>query len=156
MKSRYRLMGAMNRLVRGGPAAPETPSIWRTPVTAVPVRAYVNHGRWVADCIRPHCGGAELLRRHQSVSECFECHLVTPVEWPPDAGQIWEALMERPVPATRNWFPVDHPVAVRAGCPHGQSVVELYAEAAEHENELMPGGAAPGVEGGTSWRGLLH
>ncbi|MEV2277701.1 hypothetical protein AB0I72_19145 [Nocardiopsis sp. NPDC049922] len=122
----------------------------------MPVRAYVNHSRWVADCVRLYCGGAELLRPGQSVVWCSNCTLVAPVEWPGDPQAIWDELMTRPVPQTRNWYPRDHEVAVRHGIPHGQTVADLREEAAAHAHELMPGGAPAGLEGGTSWRGLLR
>ena len=157
-----KLFSALNSRLRGHRPAPppgEDPTRWAPApgqLAVDPVRAYVNHGRWVADCIRPYCGGAELLRPRQTVLQCGNCQLVAPVEWPPDAAEIWQALTERPVPQTRNWFPGGHPLAVRYGVPHGQTPTELYAETAEHSHEITSGGAPAALEGGTSWRGLLH
>jgi hypothetical protein len=101
-------------------------------------RAYVNHGRWIADCPRPYCGNAEALQPGaEQAFVCTNCHLLARIEWPPDAEAIWAALEVRPVPQTRNWFPADHELAVRAGCPHGQTVADLEAETREftHEGE---------------------
>jgi hypothetical protein len=154
----FSVLNAYQRRIRPTPEPGQTRwSLKHGAISVVPRVAYINHGRWVADCVRPYCGGAEALRPHQVVVECFECHLVAPVEWPREAQELWEALMVRPVPATRNWFPAGHRPAVRAGCPHGQTVDDLHAETAEHAHELMPGGAAAHLEGGAAtWRGQLH
>lgn len=97
-------------------------------------RAYVNYGRWIADCPR-ECGFALKLDPQQGTFHCRECGLLTGVDWPSNADDIWNALGERPAPRNRNWFPQSHPLALRAGLPHGQSVDELRAEAREHEGE---------------------
>lgn len=95
-------------------------------------RAYVHAGRWIIDCIRPGCTNAELLESRQAVMHCTNCRLVSEVEWPADADDIWEALVVRPVPQTRNWAPVGHRQAVACGFPDGQRVADLWAENAEH------------------------
>lgn len=105
------------------------------------VDAYVNHGRWVADCPREYCGNAMKLEPRQATFTCraldrqghdHGCGMQALIGWPADADEIWEALRLRPVAATRNWFPEGHDLAVRAGCPHGQSVADLLAENEEH------------------------
>lgn len=155
-----KVFSAVNAWMRGHrPTLPPGQEPWptsRSDMTAVPMRAYVNHGRWVADCVRPYCGGAELLRPGQPAVWCSNCRLVAPVEWPRQAQQIWEALQARPVPQVRNWYPHGHPIAVRHGIPHGQSAADLVAETAEHAHELIPGGGPGQIEGSTSWRGLLR
>lgn len=69
--------------------------------------AYVNHGRWVADC--PFgCGGAELAMDDRFI--CRECHNAQarhrpiPLVWPSpeDASAIAAALSVRPL-ANQNW-----------------------------------------------------
>jgi hypothetical protein len=69
--------------------------------------AYVNHGRWVADC--PFgCGGAELAIEDRFL--CHECrnapnrHRSIPLVWPApeDVSAIAAALVVRPV-LNRNW-----------------------------------------------------
>lgn len=96
--------------------------------------AYVNWGRWIADC-PADCGGALKLAPRQTLLSCEECGLFSPIEWPANADGITEALAQRGVPKTRNWFPEGHSLALRAGCPHGQTVAELRAETAEHAEE---------------------
>lgn len=69
--------------------------------------AYVNHGRWVADC-PGGCGGAELA--HDDVFMCRECgnvvtrHRPIALVWPAeeDVRAIEAALVVRPV-LNRNW-----------------------------------------------------
>lgn len=98
--------------------------------------AYVNYGRWCADCPRPHCANAVKLEPHQATFHCGGpdgCQLMAEIEWPVDADEIWEALAERPVPATRNWAPVGHRQALVTGFPSGQTVAQLRDETHEHE-----------------------
>jgi hypothetical protein len=99
---------------------------------ATRARAYVNWGRWVCDCPRADCNSAELLEPQQATFHCSYCRALAAVDWPPDADGIWDALARRPVPSTRNWFPAGHELALRAGLPHGQTVVDLAEENHEH------------------------
>lgn len=96
-------------------------------------RAYVNWGRWVADCTRPYCNSAAKLDPGQPVFYCAECRQIADIDWPTDAEEIWSELERRPVPGTRNWFPAGHELALRSGRPHGQTVAELRAETLEHQ-----------------------
>lgn len=99
-------------------------------------RAYVNLGRWVADCPRPHCGGAMQLEPRQTVFHCGGldgCQVISEVVWPPDADEIWSVLAARPVPATRNWAPAGHRQALACHVPDGQTVADLLDENREHE-----------------------
>ena len=66
-----------------------------------PVYAYVNHGRWVADC--PSCNGAELVSENQEFL-CGTCGRVSPAVWPDTVTQIEATLNQRPEP-NRNWNP---------------------------------------------------
>jgi hypothetical protein len=102
----------------------------------VTARAYANQGRWVADCPRPHCGSAVRLVPWQPSVHCIECHAEAPCEWPEDAEDIAAVLAARGNPHWMNWFPADHPLALKSGCPHGQSVADLLAEDGEHATEL--------------------
>jgi hypothetical protein len=98
-------------------------------------RARVNHGRWIADCPRPHCTNAMSLQLGQTAFHCAGeggCHMVAEVEWPAEAAGIWQALLERPVPGTRNWYPRGHAEALRLGLPHGESAAELRDETLAH------------------------
>lgn len=99
--------------------------------------ARVNHGRWIADCPRPYCNNAMKLEPRQAMFHCGGqggCRLAAAVEWPADADGIWEALTERPVPGTRNWYPPGHEEALRMGLAHGQSPAELRTETALHDH----------------------
>lgn len=92
--------------------------------------AYVNYGRWVADC-PAGCNSAAALAPHQPMFNCVECYAIAPIHWPDDADELWEALAARPKP-NQNWFPSGHPLALRSGSPDGQTPDELRAETAEH------------------------
>lgn len=93
-------------------------------------RAYVNHGRWVADC-PIGCGCALELQPGQMLFPCPECKTISETDWPENADEIWDALQKRIMPRTRNWYPSGHEVALRGGIAHGQTVKELEDEAAE-------------------------
>lgn len=100
--------------------------------------AYINFNRWVADC-PTGCGSAFGLQPHEQIVQCTECGNICPVQWPPDADELWEALMERPLPRTRNWFPKDHPLAVASGSTHGETAEGLRKEAREYmAEEISP------------------
>lgn len=95
--------------------------------------AYVNHGRWIADCPREWCNNAERVDHERLAAmggqfRCTECLFEAPVAFPPHRDEIDAILALRPVPATRNWFPADHSLATRSGTPHGQSAVDLVEE----------------------------
>jgi len=75
------------------------------------ISAYVNHGRWVADC--PDCNvGLQLPRGVFEVKaefvfvgdKCITCDAPTRVVMPDDADLIDAALEPRPL-INRNWYP---------------------------------------------------
>ena len=75
-----------------------------------PIPAYVNHGRWVADC--PACRvGLQLPRGVFQVKAefvfvgdlCLACQTPLQVVWPADVDLIDEALKDRPL-INRNWW----------------------------------------------------
>lgn len=103
-----------------------------------PALAYANHGRWVADCPRPHCGAAMILHPWQPAVTCSSpwCQLETQVRWPPDAETITHVLTARGAPQWMNWYPAGHPFAAAHGIPHGQTVDDLLAENAGHAAEI--------------------
>jgi hypothetical protein len=90
-------------------------------------RAYVNHGRWVADC-PAECGGAMSLDPRQGLFACGVCKQMNEVEWPDNPDEIFETLMRRPLARNRNWFPTGHFLALRGSMAHGQTVNELLEE----------------------------
>lgn len=94
-------------------------------------RAYMNFGRWVADCPQ-ECGNARTLRQGDAAFHCNECGHVASVEWPEDPEAIWQALRKRPANKNRNWFPKEHQLALSSGCPHGQSPADLDEESRVH------------------------
>lgn len=107
-------------------------------------QAYVYSGDWVSDCPRPDCSNVEHLFmplrpggprvEPRRFFACSYCGYQTEITWP-DRSFMADAmvvLMKRPVPATRNWYPVDHATAVKFKVPHGQSVDDLRAENEEH------------------------
>lgn len=94
-------------------------------------RAYVNFGRWIADCPMD-CGSALALQGGQGMFHCPECNYMAEVEWPNNADAIWQQLMHRPAKRNRNWFPSNHQLALRSGSPHGQSPAELAEETEEN------------------------
>ena len=79
--------------------------------------AYVNHGRWVADC--PECNGAEIIAQGQTML-CGSCGAEHQVDFPdkPTREGIVAALTVRK-PSNQNWY------------PHEQ-VTELVAQNIDH------------------------
>lgn len=112
--------------------------------------AYVYAGEWVADCPRPDCYSTEFMFNPVDASRpagpmnprisrkplfsCVNCGQVAPVIWPAQETQdeIMHVLAQRPVPQTRHWYPKNHPVAVAARIPHGQSPDDLRQENHDH------------------------
>lgn len=101
--------------------------------------AYINWGNWVADCSRG-CGFAVSLEPHQTSFACElklgGCGHINTVLWPENASELFKVLEDRSMPKTRNWFPRNHPLAIKAGCPHGQTVQELRTETEENEGSI--------------------
>lgn len=77
------------------------------------VVAYVNHGRWVADCPSAACTGAELVDPEDPRFYCLSCYNAPfggrwlRVRFPPERQRraIERALLERPRARNRNWLP---------------------------------------------------
>lgn len=65
------------------------------------LKAYVSHGRWVADCAR--CNGGTVAWIENPDAACLDCGAIARVEFPPDHGEIEAILLARPNPANRNW-----------------------------------------------------
>ena len=77
------------------------------------VAAYVNHGRWVADC--PNCAGGIACWAENPHGCCLDCFHVYRVLFPDDRHEVEAALEARPV-KNRNWRP-------------GETVDQLHTEA---------------------------
>lgn len=107
-----------------------------------PAFAYVYNGEWVADC-PAGCNNVEFLYRQSHMNgardirlsffQCSNCAFTTDkIVWPRREHEIIEILRLRPIPGTRNWYPQDHPVAIKFNVPHGQTIQDLRAENEEH------------------------
>jgi hypothetical protein len=89
---------------------------------------YINWGRFIAEC---QCGSATEVHPGQREALCVQDppgHLMSLV-WPDGIERVMAVLAERLSDKRRNWFPADHPVALRLGQPHGESLDDLRAEA---------------------------
>lgn len=92
----------------------------RSGVVVGTVDARVNHGRWIVDCPDPDCTCAVMVASDDLRFVCPVCaYGIFTVALPPEAEDIEKTLVERPVPATRNWSP-------------GESVGDLRRENKEH------------------------
>jgi hypothetical protein len=96
--------------------------------------AYLNWGRWVADCPEPGCNDARAVYhrvtgQRQTEDMCAKGHLFR-IDMPPPAleSQLVAVLSERALESDRSWYPKGHPRATLAGLPTGQSVAELVDE----------------------------
>ena len=93
---------------------------------ATPLKAYVNHGRWLVKC---ECGGCESAYE-EGWFMCRSClngahgHKYRPLVFPKQRVKIEETLLPRPLP-NRNWTI--------------ETVTELRDENAKHKHELLGG-----------------
>lgn len=99
------------------------------PLVLVPddriVTAYVNQGRWVADC---PCGGGIACWDEMATAACLDCGHEFGVEWPADDERTEaEALLAERADRLRNWHV-------------GESVEQLRSE-----NTFLLG--VPSIEG---------
>jgi hypothetical protein len=83
----------------------------RTLVASEQTAAYINEGRWIADC-PTGCGGSMLVTPVDPNYFCTECgHGWFPIEFPSIRNRRYleAVLMKRPldggVPKNRNWLP---------------------------------------------------
>lgn len=85
--------------------------------SALELRMYVNHGRWVGDC--PECRAGVATGRGWDEARCFGCGAVfRDVRWPKDLDAVEAVLLKR-LPAHRH-------MAV------GETPAELLAENIAH------------------------
>lgn len=104
------------------------------------VAAYINHGRWVADCGNPHCHNARALAYGQNFL-CVDdvhgdaCGFAFDVRWPApeEATRICAILAYRPDRSTRNWLPGESATVL---------LIENLAHGIRHANTPEVGGAA--------------
>lgn len=66
-------------------------------------KAYVNHGRWVADC--PECSGGIDCSPDLPRGACLDCGAVYKIDFPSkkEREDVDALLSERPREANRNW-----------------------------------------------------
>lgn len=109
--------------------------------------AYLNQGRWVADCPVEWCGDALALYPQDPrtgivaadpayVQSCAKGHQFR-INAPPDRmrARIEAVLASRPE-EYRDWLPDGHPWGASHGYPTGQSVEDLAAENEELARRL--------------------
>lgn len=84
-----------------------------TPFDAGTIRAYVNHGRWVADCL---CKSGIAVTPNRLRATCLECGRDYAVMFPAEGDRlaIEGSLLERPRPENRNWLPSEKPADLEA------------------------------------------
>lgn len=86
--------------------------------------AYVNHGRWLADCV---CGSGVMVDPSFQIACCFECAAIySRIIFPTLYREIERRLVQRVRDAHRNWIP-------------GETLAMLDAEN-EANNGLAAGG----------------
>ena len=91
--------------------------------------AFVSDGRWVIDC---DCGnGPSASHEWAGLAVCFECGSVYQARFPGDRAQAEEALLARPSPLQRHYYPDDE-TAKRAGLPKAENAASLRAENRAH------------------------
>jgi hypothetical protein len=109
-------------LVRGLPPAAAVPAqFWLSPVPLnfraatspePPLKVYLNHGRWIAEC--PDCHGAQLACFDDQRFMCNECgnvavgNLWRAIEWPTNRSAIEDAVISRQE-KNQNWLPGQTP-----------------------------------------------
>ena len=80
------------------------------------VKAFVNHGRWIAQC--PGCNSAVVQPAGDKKYACSECGATHSVSWPKTSSEINTILAPRPL-LNQNWLP-------------GETLDDLRAENAAH------------------------
>lgn len=80
--------------------------------TSTRLTAYVNHGRWVADC--PACNGGILAPNPGSTAPCLDCGRLYTVDYPARRDRIEGLLLVRPREENRNWRPGETPAMLEA------------------------------------------
>ena len=95
----------LDALTDAGPFAPRKPLPFEIHDGGT-IEAYVNHGRWVADCV---CNGAELVAPEQEMV-CGSCGARNQVKFPgPTTRDKIEVALSRRELFNQNW-PIDETV----------------------------------------------
>ena len=90
---------------------------YKFPMKGTPIKAFINQGRWLANCPDKECAGAEVIDPTDPVFMCLSCGNISnrhngavrfiPVSIP-DVGfceRLTKLLLERPNSVNRNWHP---------------------------------------------------
>ena len=100
------------------------------------VKAYLNHGRWIADCPLDHegqkCTGAECVTEDDKVFLCLSCgnteingDFIKVVFPPPGQRHKFEMSLALRPEALRNWVPGETPARIaKENRKHGVAVPE--------------------------------
>lgn len=97
----------------------------------VEIAAYVSDSRWVCQCV---CGSGAAASREWDTAICFECGSVYHPSFPDDADEAERVLSERPLSATRNYFPtpvtaISNGVLLATGAKiRGETAADLAVE----------------------------
>jgi hypothetical protein len=102
VRQAWQLWGATEGFVRGGARVLTTELV----ETGLTVTAYVNEGRWVADC--PLCGSGIATWPSNPDAACLQCGTVFRAKHPSPAvvREAEAALLSRPL-RNRHWRPAD-------------------------------------------------
>lgn len=101
-----------------------------------PAIAYMNMGRWGADC-PAGCNSAMKIERGQETFACGwpndkgiwvgGCGATADIQWPAEVEVIDDALTQRPEPH-RNWAPAGHRQTYVERTRDGQPVADVYPD----------------------------
>lgn len=90
--------------------------------------AYVSDGRWVCDC---SCGNSPSVDPEWRLAVCFRCGAIIRPLVPPDVGAAEAALLARPHPSLRHYFP-GHKEARKWGLPVRERAPDLERQNLEN------------------------
>lgn len=113
------------RLLQYGVAEDAIPGPATVDAIAPPATAYINQGRWLADCPTAGCGGSMMLLPGTPYL-CATClnveigHRWRRIAWPKSRTEIERVLSLRLLPEQANWWPSESVDALRAeNAAHG-------------------------------------
>ena len=101
------------------------------------LHAYVSAGWWVVKC---PCGNAPAADPEWGIAICCECGAQHEAVFPNDREKGEAALLERPDPNTRHWFPHgEHAWRKRHHDGKSETVADLRRENKDHADERGEG-----------------
>lgn len=102
-------------------------------ILPAPTQAYVNHGRWLADC-PAGCNNAMPVDRGQTAFLCgflidgalkAGCGATGDLQWPEQPGDIEAALFGR-MEQHRNWAPAGHRQTTTSYTRDGRTIADAF------------------------------